>query len=194
MAPKAKITKEMIINTAFNIVREEGADKVTARSISKQLNCSTQPVLYYFSAVEEIKRAVYKKADEYHSDYIMSTKTDCKNPMLAIGTNYIKFAIEERNLFRFLFQSNAFLGVDMLNLVEMKELLPVLTVLQNELNLSMKDTKEVFNTLFIFVHGYASLYANNAMIYDEIKVMKALEKIFYGAVFTVKGDQYEKNI
>lgn len=188
MAPKAKITKEMIINTAFNIVREDGVDKVTARSISKQLNCSTQPVLYYFSTVEDIKRMVYKKADEYHSDYIMNTKTDCKNPMLAIGMNYIKFAIEERNLFCFLFQSNEFSGVSMLNLLEAEELLPLLTVLQHELDMSMEDTKEVFNTLFIFVHGYASLYANNTMIYDELKVRKALEKIFNGTLFTMKGE------
>lgn len=188
MAPRAKITKEMIINAAFNIVREDGVDKVTARSISKQLNCSTQPVLYYFSTVEDIKRMVYKKANAYHSDYIMNTKTDYKNLMLAIGMNYIRFAIEERNLFRFLFQTNEFSGVSMVNLLETEELLPLLNVLQHELDMPMEDAKEVFGTLFIFVHGYASLYANNTMIYDELKVMKALKKIFYGAVFAVKGE------
>ena len=188
MPPKAKITKEMIINTAFNIVQKEGVDKVTARSISEKLSCSTQPVLYYFSTVEDIKRMVYKKADEYHSDYIMNIEIDCTNPMLAIGINYIKFAIEERNLFRFLFQSNEFSGVGMLDLLETEELLPILTVLQNELNISMEDTKEIFSTVFIFAHGYASLYANNTMIYDELNIMKALEKIFYGAICTTKGE------
>ncbi len=83
MPPKPKITKEMIVDTAFNIVQKEGADKVTARSISEQLNCSTQPVLYYFSTVEDIKKAIYKKADEYHSAYIMDTEIACENPMLA---------------------------------------------------------------------------------------------------------------
>lgn len=194
MAPKAKISKEMIINTAFNIVRKEGVDKVTARSISKQLNCSTQPVLYYFSTVEDIKRIVYKKADQFHSDYIMNTKADCKNPMLAIGMNYITFAIEERNLFHFLFQSNEFSGVSMLNLLETEELLPLLTVLQKELDMSVEDTREVFSTLFIFVHGYASLYANNTMIYDELNVKRALEKIFYGAIFAMKGERHEEDI
>lgn len=194
MPPRAKITKEMIVNSAFQIVREKGADQVTARSISRQLNCSTQPVLYYFSTVEDIKRAVYQKADEYHSDYIMNTGTDCKDPMLAAGMNYIRFAIEERNLFRFLFQSNEFSGAGMLELMETEELLPVLTVLQNELDMSAEDTKEVFGTLFIFVHGYASLYANNEMIYDELKVRKALKKIFYGAALAVKGESHEQDI
>ncbi|MCI8508726.1 MAG: TetR/AcrR family transcriptional regulator [Lachnospiraceae bacterium] len=194
MPPKAKITKEMIVDTAFNIMRKEGADKVTVRSISEQLNCSTQPVLYYFSTIQDIKKMVYKKADEYHSAYIMDTENDYGNPMLAIGMNYIRFAIEERNIFQLLFQSNEFSGAGMLDLLESGELLPMFTVLQNELDMTMEDTKEVFSTLFIFVHGYASLYANNTMLYDESNVMKALEKIFYGAVCAVKGEQDEKGI
>lgn len=194
MPPKAKVTKEMIVDTAFKIVQKEGVDKVTARSISEQLNCSTQPVLYYFSTVEDIKKMVYKKADAYHSNYIMNTEIACGNPMLAIGMNYIKFAIEERNLFRLLFQSDEFSGVSVLNLLETKELLPILTVLQNKLDMSMEDTKKVFSTLFIFTHGYASLYANNTMIYDELNVMKALEKILYGAVCATKGECVNERI
>ena len=193
MPPKAKITKEMIVDTAFEIVRKEGADKVTARSISEQLNCSTQPVLYYFSTVEEIKKAVYKKADEYHTIYLMNLEMSCDNPMLAIGMNYIKFAIEERNLFRFLFQSNEFSGVSMLELLETEELFPMFGMLQNELDISLAAAKEVFSTLFIFAHGYASLYANNAMLYNEQDVIRALDKIFEGAVCTVKGEQNEKD-
>ncbi len=79
---------------------------------------------------------IYKKADEYHTHYIMNTETDDGNPMLAIGMNYIRFAIKETNLFRFLFQSNEFSGVSMLDLLETEELLPLLTVLQNELDIS----------------------------------------------------------
>ena len=193
MPPKAKITKEMIIDTAFHIVQKEGADKLTARSISEQLNCSTQPVLYCFSTVHDIKKMVYKKADEYHTAYIMDMETDYGNPMLAIGMNYIKFAIEESNIFRFLFQSNEFSGGGMLDLLETEELLPILTVLQNELDMSMEDTKEIFSTLFIFAHGYASLYANNTMIYDEQNVINALEKIFIGAISATKGEQDGKD-
>ncbi len=188
MPPKAKITKEMIVDTAFEIVRKEGVDKVTARSISEQLNCSTQPVLYYFATVEEIKRAVYKKADEYHSNYIMNMEQDYGNSMLSIGLNYIRFAIEERNIFYFLFQSSELFGVGMLDLLNSDELLPMLAVLQEELDISMENAKEVFSTLFIFTHGYASLYANKTILYDELNVIKTLEKIFYGAVYTVKGE------
>lgn len=194
MPPKAKITKEMIVDVAFGIIQREGVDKVTARSISQQLNCSTQPVLYHFATVEDIKKAVYKKADAYHSDYIMNMENDYGDPMLTMGMNYINFARKERNIFQFLFQSNEFSGASILDLLEMEEILPLLTVLQQELELSLEEVKEVFSTLFIFVHGYASLYANNTMIYEEANVISAVENVFEGAICVLKGDQNEKNI
>ena len=187
MPPKAKITKEMILDAAFSIVREEGIDKVTARRISERLNCSTQPVLYYFATVEEIKDSLYKMADEYHSGYIMNMDEDDENPMVTIGVNYIRFAMEERNLFRFLFQSDEFSGFGILDLVELEEIRPLLEVLKQELDMPMERVKQVFSTLFIYVHGYASLYANNTMVYEESVVLKALDNVFLGAVCALKG-------
>lgn len=189
MPPRAKITKEMIVDTAFQIVRKEGASRMTARSISEHLNCSTQPVLYYFSTIEDIKKSVYIKADEYHTAYISHIENDCANPMLAIGMNYIKFALEEKYLFRFLFQSDEFSGRGMLELLETEELLPIVTLLQKEAHLSLEDAVTFFKTLFIFVHGYASLYANNAMIYTASDVSKMLEKVFNGIACTVKKEK-----
>ena len=187
MPPKAKITKEMIVDAAFEIVRTDGIDKVTARTISEKLKCSTQPVLYHFQTVEEIKKKVYAKADEYHVHYLMSMEKDLGSPMLTMGMNYIRFAIEESSLFRFLFQSNGLSGANLLDLLDAGEMLPFLSSLQNELDISLEDAKDVFSTLFIFIHGYASLYANNTMFYDEAGVIKALRKVFAGAVHAAKG-------
>ena len=144
--------------------------------------------------VEDIKKAVYKKADAYHSDYIMNMENDYGDPMLTMGMNYINFARKERNIFQFLFQSNEFSGASILDLLEMEEILPLLTVLQQELELSLEEVKEVFSTLFIFVHGYASLYANNTMIYDEANVISAIEKVFEGTICVLKGEKDEKNL
>ncbi|MBQ9140245.1 MAG: TetR/AcrR family transcriptional regulator [Lachnospiraceae bacterium] len=194
MPPKVKITKEMILEAAFDIARTEGADKITARSISEKLNCSTQPVLYHFQSIEEIKSAVYRQADEYHTGYIMNMEQDCENPMLAIGMNYIKFAREESHLFRFLFQSNEFSGAGILELMDLEELSPILCILQQELEASLEEAKEIFATLFIFVHGYASMFANNTMVYEEEDLITKLTKVFYGAVYAAKEVTDEENL
>ncbi|MDY3849355.1 MAG: TetR/AcrR family transcriptional regulator, partial [Bullifex sp.] len=70
MPPRSKITREMIIDAAYEIVRELGEGSLNARSIADRLGCSTQPVLYVFRTMDEIRECVYQKADEYHSEYL----------------------------------------------------------------------------------------------------------------------------
>ena len=48
MPPKTRITKEMIINAGFEIVRFDGVEALNARNIASKLSCSTQPVMYCF--------------------------------------------------------------------------------------------------------------------------------------------------
>ena len=52
MPAKAKVTKEMIVDAAFAIAREAGAENINARTVSERLHCSTQPVMYNFATME----------------------------------------------------------------------------------------------------------------------------------------------
>ena len=72
MPPKARITRDMVVDAAFEVARKTGAENINARTVSNELNCSTQPVMYHFETIEALKRAAYKKADEYHTEYLMN--------------------------------------------------------------------------------------------------------------------------
>ena len=188
MPAKAKVTKEMIVDTAFAIAREAGVENVNARTVSERLHCSTQPVMYHFATIEELKRAVYVKADLYHSEYLMSMKKPTKGAALGIGMNYIRFAIEEPHLFRFLFQSDYFSGKTLLELIDADELLPVLSAMQSKLNMNIEQTKNVFLTVFLFAHGYASIIANNSMKYDEDIINAQLDQVYRGAILAAQEE------
>ena len=192
MPPKARITKEMIVEEAFQIARTQGADKITARSIAQRLKCSTQPVLYYFATVEEIKEAVYQRADAYHTRFLMGTEGD--DGMLGIGLRYVRFAAEERNLFHLLFQPGAFSGATLSDLVSSEELNPIIQALRQETGVTEDAAREIFSTLFVFVHGYASLLANNEMKLEEDRLALSLKKVFLGAVYAEKEREDEENL
>lgn len=188
MPPKAKITKDMIIDAAFEIARTEGGESINARTIAAKLGCSTQPVMYHFAKIEDIKRAVYAKADTYHSDYLMYIDEGCDNPMLGMGLQYIRFAVEEKHLFRFLFQSNEFSDKSLMDLINGEELEPVLGMMQQALEADREEVKQIFLFLFLFAHGYASMFANNTMEYDEAVIALHLEKAFTGAICAAKEE------
>ena len=58
MPPKAKFTKEEIINAAFEITRRDGFDALTARSLAAELGSSPRPIFTVFSGMEEVQSAV----------------------------------------------------------------------------------------------------------------------------------------
>ncbi len=186
MPPRVKVTKEMVKDAAFEIVRKSGHENLNVRTIADHLNCSTQPVLYNYRTMEEIRDAAYEKADSFHTEYIMPKDTTI-NPMLALGLNYVRFGCEESNLFRFLFQTDKFRGMDMDDLMSDPDLSGVIGIMAAGLGVGETEAGELFRTFFCAAHGLASLLANNAMDYDEEESSKMLESVFYGMIASRKG-------
>ena len=191
MPAKAKVTREMIVDAAFAVARETGAENINARTVSERLHCSTQPIMYHFATIEELKRTVYAKSDLYHSEYLMNLRSPAQGVMLGIGMNYIRFAIEEPHLFRFLFQSDFFGGSTLLELIDAEELAPVLSAMQGALGIDRERTKKVFLTVFLFAHGYASIIANNSLKYDEALIKAHLEQAYRGAMLAGQSEEQE---
>lgn len=186
MPPKAKITKEMIVDAGFEVVREHGIEHVNARMVSEKLGCSTQPVMYYFKSMEDVKAAVYRKADRYHTEFLQDIQGD--NPMLSIGLAYIRFAQTEKNLFRLLFQSNEFAGKSISELTDAEEIAFVVSALSEAAKVSIVQAKTIFKSLFLFVHGYASMFAYNSLEYDEEVIATDLGRVFTGMIYAAKKD------
>ncbi len=192
MPPRAKITKEMVVDAAFEVTRADGAENVNARMVSRKLGCSTQPVMYHFATIEDMKKAVYEKTGWFHSEYLLSIPETQEDVMLGIGLNYIRFAVEEPNLFRFLFQSGFAVESSILQMVDAEELKPVISAMQKEMMLNEEQTKEVFLTLALFVHGYASIIANNSLAFDEAVAAEHLKRVYLGAILALREGKNEK--
>lgn len=186
MAPRVKITRQMVADASFEVVRHKGHENLNVRTISEYLGCSTQPVLYSFRTVDEIRQAAYKIADEFHTSFIMPTGAE-NNPMLALGLNYVRFGYEEKNLFRFLFQTNQFGGMDVDALLDDPNLSGIIEVMAKGLSCVTQKAREMFLTFFCAAHGMASLLANNAMAYDEDQCRLMLEQVYYGMLTSRKG-------
>ncbi|MBE6620195.1 MAG: TetR/AcrR family transcriptional regulator [Ruminococcaceae bacterium] len=104
MPPKVKITKEDIIQTALTLVREGGEASLNARSIAAALNCSTQPVFSNFATMEELQKATVAAAYDCYVGFLVREVENGAYPKYkAFGRGYIRFAKEERALFKLLF-------------------------------------------------------------------------------------------
>ena len=102
MPPKVKFQKEEIIAAAVQITREKGISAVTAREVGAALGASSRPLFTYFDTVDELKREVYHYAKKLYQDYVKEGLT-AEIPFLGVGQNYIRFAKEEPELYKYLF-------------------------------------------------------------------------------------------
>ena len=102
MPPTINFTQDTILNEAFEIIRKEGLQALTARKIAQNLNCSTQPVYSAFGSMQELQEAVLQKAKAYAMMYLLQGQQDI-DPFLAIGMQYFRFSQTEPALFQGLF-------------------------------------------------------------------------------------------
>ncbi len=188
MPPKARITRDMSVEAALQVARRTGAEGINARSVAQELGCSTQPVMYYFATVEDLKKAAYARLDHLHTEFLLNVPSG-EDPLLGIGLNYIRFAIQEPHWFRFLFQSGYTSESNLLEMIDSPEAAPILSAMQAETELDMEKMKEVFLTVALFTHGYASIIANNALAYDEALAAAHLERVFTGAMMAAKEEE-----
>lgn len=182
MSRPATTTREAIIDAGVELVRELGHEQLNARALAKRLGCSTQPVLYQFANMDELRHAVYDAADARHSAFLASGMADAPDPLLQMGLNYVRFASQEPELFRFLFQTDGLGQRDVAALVASPDASPIVQQVASESGLGRDEALQVFLAIFVCAHGFASLLANNALSYDEQRVADVLTSAFAGAV------------
>ena len=178
MAPRVKVTKEDIVNAAFDVVRKSGAQNLNARTVALELNCSTQPIFSNFETMKELQLAVVEKADALCREYISrEIERGEFPPFKASGMAYIRFAKEESELFKLLYMRNREdedcekqleLGREMENIIH------------NNTGLEGDEVKLFHLEMWVYVHGIAVMFATGFLDLDWELVSKMLTDSYQG--------------
>ncbi|MCM1466989.1 MAG: TetR/AcrR family transcriptional regulator [Alistipes sp.] len=182
----AKVSKEMIINAALEIAKEMGAENITARTVSQKLGCSTQPVLYHFKTIEDVRIAAHQKGIELHINYVTNLSGKYERPMLEVGMRHIQVAVEQKNLFRFLFHSNYYTGISLSDWLTEENFGSIFSILKIQAKADNQQAHNIFSQIFLVTHGIASLLASNAMVYDEAYCINTLSNAYFGIMYLIK--------
>lgn len=178
MPTQIKISKDMILNTAFEIVREEGMEKLNNREIAKRLKCSIRPIYYQFKNVEEMQEELYRKIEKFFYQFLLNKMTDDVPKYKQVGINYIKFAKKEKNFFQILFMSKMELSPDAFvskagdDYKEIEKLVKISTKLKEE------DIKTFHTKMWFYCHGIATLVANGTLKVTEQQIEDLLSYEF----------------
>lgn len=156
MARKISITKEMLIESAFEMAREEGLMEVTARKLATRTGCSTQPIFRVYHCMDEMYDEVYQKAVAFFADFYNQYPGSCEVPFVNLGMAYIDFAGKEPQLFRMLFLEKKRCDASLFGILN-----GTTGALHQEIGKAKaqgaKDLSGIFMKMWIFIHGAASM-------------------------------------
>lgn len=191
MSKNVTITKEMILASAFDIVREKGLEGISNRELAKKLNCSIRPIYYQFQNVEELYNELYVEIEKYFYKFLMDNMSDDMPKYKQVGINYIKFAKEEKEFFKILFMSEVDLGLNDFIAKDMEDFKELSKLIKISTNLNDEDIESFHIKMWIFSHGLATLVASSTINISD-KQLKQLLSLEFQALMLLKENPNNK--
>lgn len=177
MPPKTKITKDDIIKAAFDMTRANGEQAINARAVAAALDCSTQPVFSNFATMNELQEAVRAASYELYLSFIKNEVESGKYPQYkSFGMAYIRFAKEEKELFKLLFMRDR-RGEE----TEYSLDFEASVIMIMKANGVSKEKAELMHMeMWAFVHGIATMFATSFLSLEWELVSDMLTDVYQG--------------
>lgn len=191
MPPKAKYTREEIINKAFEMARRKGIDSVVARELGKELGTSSSPIFTAFKNMEELHQEVRKVALKEFESYV-SDALNYTPAFKYVGMKMIEFATKEPKLFQLVYmkehdsnQSYAMLIDELGDTVRV-----CIEIMQKEYVLSKEEAEMIFRQVWLHTFGICVLVAGKVCTLTQEEISEMLSMEFKGALILIKSGTF----
>ncbi len=156
--PKQRITKEMVVDAAFEIARQGGMEKVMVKTIADKLGCSVQPIYSYCTNMEGLREQVEHKVRCFMGEY-MNAHIDPKDLFRSTGRAYIRLAGEEPHILKiFILQERK--NISSLQDIYETETNPQMAkVIAKDLNISVERARQLHLNMLIYSIGLGTIFS-----------------------------------
>lgn len=156
--PKQKITKEMVVDVAFELARNAGMEQVMVKTIAEKLNCSVQPIYSYCKNMDGLKKDVMQKVREFIQKYV-AEHIDINDMFRSTGHIYVQLAKNEPHIFKmFILQQRE--GVSSLDDLYNAETNPhTANFIAEKMNISVEKAKQLHLNMLIYTIGIGTIFS-----------------------------------
>lgn len=180
MPPKAEITKEKVLDAAFELVRKSGLEILTARSIAQELKCSTQPIYSMYGSMEPVKNDVFTRAVDFAFTSMKQYENETNAPAMNLAIGCLLFAQNEKQLFKALFlseYSSQYLKRNKDKIYE--DMYSAFIQLDNRLNkIAENKIRKIFLKLSVYWLGIGTMISTNIAELDINEAISMLEEMY----------------
>ncbi|MCI8308423.1 MAG: TetR/AcrR family transcriptional regulator [Lachnospiraceae bacterium] len=156
--PKQRITKEMVIDAAFEIARNDGMEQVILKNIAGKIGCSVQPIYSYCRNMDGLRQDVVERVRFFIHEYV-NAYIDKNDLFRSTGRAYIQLAKEEPNLFK-IFILHVRNGITSLDDLYNSETAPhTAEYIADTLNISYSQAKQLHLNMLIYTIGIGTIFS-----------------------------------
>ena len=173
MPAKRKIQKEDILKASISIISHEGLNALNARKLAKKLGCSTQPLFYIYENMDVLKKDVIDEIVKIFDREVLKSETG-QLEYKDIGINYIRFAKDEPEFFKIMFQSK--MNKEMFDFIDLTgSSSQIFETISKQTGLSLENAKQFHLRMWLYVNGIASLAANQTVEFNDEEIIDLLK-------------------
>ena len=178
MAPKFKFTKEEVLSVTIDFIRENGIEALTARELAKKLDSSTKVIFSLFSNMKNLEDEAKFAAENIFSEKVNLALKD-NSPFKRLGVEYILFSKNEPKLFQWLFMKKGIEVESFKDFLPMRdyEYKSVIESIDEEYKISIENSKKLYEHLFIYSHGIATLTVTGIYNFTPSEIIKYMAEV-----------------
>lgn len=156
--PKQRITKEMVVDAAFELARCGGMEQVMVKNIADRLGCSVQPIYSYCRNMDGLRQEVMERVKNFVREYAAAS-LEPDDLFRSTGRAYVKLAKEEPNLFK-LFILHRREGVSSLEDLYRSETNPETAAwIARKLHIGIEQARKLHLNMLIYTIGLGAIFA-----------------------------------
>lgn len=156
--PKQRITKEMVVNAAFEIARSGGMEQVMVKNIAEKIGCSVQPIYSYCQNMDNLRQDVTRQVSRFIQKYT-AAHINKEDLFRSTGQAYIQLAQDEPHLFK-IFILHQREGISSLNDLYQSEADPhTAEIIARELDISTEQARQLHLNMLIYTIGLGTIFS-----------------------------------
>ncbi len=157
MARKTRISEEMILQAAFDILIRDGYPAVSITSLAKEIGCSTQPIAWNFGNMEGLRTRLLEYCWRFLRDGFSVKGENAVEILEEIAQRYIDVAFDYPNLYRYLYisEEDGRETEEWVNARRVENYAKILDMLAQECGVPAVAARRYLMDLQVYVHGMA---------------------------------------
>lgn len=173
MGRKIQITKEIILETALQMLIRDGYSAITIKTLAAEIGCSTQPIVWHFETMNGFRKAFLDYCIDFAKSRFTVWNGSLDELLAETARGYITIVCNMPHLFRFVFVDNKedCKASDVVQKLQLDNTKKIISLLCEEKGLTETQAAAFLMNYEFYIHGIASYTASGFVNYPEEEII-----------------------